>query len=84
MRTIGILRMAKKQVRILNPALRKQFQRYVDGINTFIKAGRTFSPHQKDLVEDFMDGSVQYWWFSDAAIKAHAKKTLTLAPANRD
>lgn len=37
MRTIGILRMAKKQVRILNPALRKQFQHYVDGINTFIK-----------------------------------------------
>jgi len=43
-------------------------------------AGRTFHPHQKDLVDGFMDGSVQYWWFSDAAIKAHAHKTLTLVP----
>lgn len=43
-------------------------------------AGRTFHPHQKDLVDGFMDGSVQYWWFSDAAIKAHAQKTLTLVP----
>ena len=37
MRTIGIPRMAQKQARILNPALRKQFQHYVDGINTFIQ-----------------------------------------------
>jgi penicillin amidase len=43
-------------------------------------SGRTFHPHQKDLVDAFMDGSVQYWWFSDAAIKAHAQKTLTLVP----
>ncbi|WP_020589648.1 penicillin acylase family protein [Desulfobacter curvatus] len=43
-------------------------------------AGRTFHPHQKNMVEDFMDGSVRYWWFSDAAIKAHAKNTLTLVP----
>lgn len=43
-------------------------------------AGRTFHPHQKNLIKDFMDGSVRYWWFSDAAIKAHAKQTLTLVP----
>ncbi len=43
-------------------------------------AGRTFHSHQKDLVKDFMDGSVRYWWFSDAAIKAHAKHILTLVP----
>ena len=47
-------------------------------------AGRTFHPHQKNMVKDFMDGSVRYWWFSDAAIKAHAKNILTLAPANSD
>ncbi len=45
-------------------------------------AGRTFHPHQKDMIADFMDGSVRYWWFSDDAIKTHAKSTLTLAPAN--
>nr|WP_320191839.1 penicillin acylase family protein [uncultured Desulfobacter sp.] len=43
-------------------------------------AGRTFHPHQKNLINGFMDGPVQYWWFSDAAIKAHAKTTLTLMP----
>ena len=42
--------------------------------------GRTFHPHQKDQVEDFMDGMVRYWWFSDAAIKAHGKTVLTLTP----
>jgi len=43
-------------------------------------AGRTFHPHQKDLVNDFMAGAVRYWWFSDAAIRAHAQKTLILLP----
>ncbi|WP_320044969.1 penicillin acylase family protein [uncultured Desulfobacter sp.] len=43
-------------------------------------AGRTFHPHQKNLIKGFMEGAVQYWWFSDAAIKAHAKNTLTLLP----
>jgi penicillin amidase len=47
-------------------------------------AGRTFHPHQKDLVDDFMAGAVRYWWFSDNAIKAHAEKTLTLVPVGRD
>lgn len=47
-------------------------------------AGRSFHPHQKDLVTDFMLGTVRYWWFSDAAIKAHAKNTLTLMPVSRD
>ncbi len=43
-------------------------------------AARTFHPHQKDQVERFMDGTVQYWWFSDAAIKRNAKDTLMLTP----
>lgn len=47
-------------------------------------AGRTFHPHQRDLVNDFMAGAVRYWWFSDAAIKAHEKKTLTLMPVSKD
>ncbi len=42
--------------------------------------GRTFHPHQKDQVEDFMDGSVGYWWFSDAAIEANARENLVLTP----
>ena len=42
--------------------------------------GRTFHPHQKDQVADFMDGTIRYWWFSDAAIKAHGKTVLTLKP----
>ena len=45
---------------------------------------RTFHPHQKNLANDFMAGAVRYWWFSDAAIKAHAKNILTLAPAREN
>ena len=37
MRTIGITRMADKQTRMLNPVTRGYFQRYVDGINAFIR-----------------------------------------------
>ncbi len=42
--------------------------------------GRLFSPHQKDQVESFMDGSKMYWWFSDKAIDKHTKDTLVLNP----
>jgi penicillin amidase len=31
-----------------------------------------------------MAGAVRYWWFSDAAIKAHEKKTLILMPVSKD
>jgi len=42
--------------------------------------GRTFHAHQKDQVGQFMDGTVRYWWFSDAAIENHAQKILMLTP----
>jgi len=43
-------------------------------------AGRTFHPHQKDQVKDFMDGKVRYWWLSDRAIEEHARARLILVP----
>ena len=42
--------------------------------------GRLFSPHQKDQVPSFMDGSKLYWWFSDKAISEHTEHTLLLKP----
>jgi penicillin G amidase len=43
-------------------------------------SGRTFHPHLKDQVSDFMSGEKRYWRFSDAAIDTHAVGTLVLAP----
>lgn len=43
-------------------------------------AGRIFHPHHTDQIEDYFSGAVRYWWFSDAAIEAHARTRLTLAP----
>ena len=42
--------------------------------------GRLFSPHQKDQVQSFMDGSKMYWWLSDKAIAEHTEHTLRLKP----
>ncbi|HDI60684.1 MAG TPA: penicillin acylase family protein [Desulfobacteraceae bacterium] len=42
--------------------------------------GRIFHPHHTDQVDDYFSGKVRYWWFSDAAIEAHAKNRLTLRP----
>ena len=42
--------------------------------------GRLFSPHHKDQVQSFMDGSKRYWWLSDKAIDAHTEHTLQLNP----
>ncbi|HIJ19881.1 MAG TPA: penicillin acylase family protein, partial [Deltaproteobacteria bacterium] len=42
--------------------------------------GRLFSPHQKDQVQSFMDGSKMYWWLSDKAIAEHTEHTLRLNP----
>ena len=46
-------------------------------------AGRIFHPHATDQIERFMQGEKAYWWFSDAAINAHAQSRLTLNPADR-
>jgi len=42
--------------------------------------GRLFHPHTKDQIKPFINGDKVYWWFSDDAIQAHAKSTLTLNP----
>jgi penicillin amidase len=42
--------------------------------------GRLFSPHQKDQIKAFMDGSKLYWWFSDKAINEHTKSILVFEP----
>ena len=42
--------------------------------------GRLFSPHQKDQIKAFMDGTKLYWWFSDKTINEHTKTTLVLEP----
>ena len=42
--------------------------------------GRLFSPHQKDQISSFMDGSKMYWWLSDTAIDEHKEHTLRLKP----
>ncbi|MEW5912984.1 MAG: penicillin acylase family protein [Thermodesulfobacteriota bacterium] len=46
-------------------------------------AGRLFHPHAKDQVAAYMDGRPLYWWFSDRAIKEHAKNSLTLKPGGK-
>jgi len=46
--------------------------------------GRTFNPHQTDQIKSFMDGDKVYWWFSDKAIKEHAKAILALKPEERE
>ncbi len=43
-------------------------------------AGRQFHPHYKDQIASFLKGDQIYWYFSDTAIQAHVKHTLTLAP----
>jgi len=42
--------------------------------------GRVFHPHTTDQVLPFMNGEKRYWWFSDAAIEAHADSRLVLKP----
>jgi penicillin G amidase len=42
--------------------------------------GRTFNPHQTDQIKPYMHGDKVYWWFSDKAIRDHAKATLALKP----
>ncbi len=42
--------------------------------------GRLFNPHTTDQIQAFMDGTKQYWWFSDQAIEAHTQAILKLTP----
>jgi len=43
-------------------------------------SGRLFGKHSKDQIESFINGNKVYWWFSDAAIKAHSRNILILKP----
>jgi penicillin G amidase len=43
-------------------------------------SGRLFHPHARDQVKAFMNGDKVYWWFSDKAIKEHARTRLELVP----
>ena len=44
--------------------------------------GRTFHPNLADQTDAWArDEPDTYWWFSDAAIEAHARSALTLTPA---
>jgi penicillin G amidase len=43
-------------------------------------SARRFDSHFKDQIKPFMNGDKVYWWFSDKAIKEHARHTLVLSP----
>ena len=43
-------------------------------------SGRLFGKHSTDQIESFINGNKVYWWFSDAAIKAHSRNILVLKP----
>jgi penicillin G amidase len=43
-------------------------------------SARRFDSHFKDQVKPFMNGDKVYWWFSDKAIKEHARQALALSP----
>lgn len=55
-----------------------------DKIQAHIPGGnseRLFSPHAKDQLADWIDGSPRYWWFSDRAIEEHAVSHFLLEPS---
>ena len=43
-------------------------------------SGRVFHPHALDQIDPFLEGGRTYWWFSRAAIDAHAQSELILQP----
>ena len=54
-----------------------------DKIEAHIPGGvseRLFDKHQKDSLPLWLEGKPGYWWFSDKAIKAHTRDTVTLTP----
>jgi penicillin amidase len=44
--------------------------------------GRVFHPQTTSQVAPFIEGEAVYWWFSDAAIRRHTRRTLRLVPAD--
>ena len=43
-------------------------------------SGRLLDPHLNDQLPLWLSGEINYWWFSDEAIGANARKEITLAP----
>ena len=43
-------------------------------------SGRLFDPHLNDQLPLWLSGEINYWWFSDQAISANARREVTLAP----
>ncbi len=43
---------------------------------------RLFQSYTKNQIPSFTSGKMEYWWFSDEKIDAHAKHILTLPPKN--
>jgi len=43
-------------------------------------SGRQFDPHLQDQLDAWRSGEPLYWWFSDAAIEAHARTIQWLEP----
>lgn len=41
---------------------------------------RHFHPHRQDQLPAFLSGEKQYWWFSEKAVRSHAKAGLRLMP----
>ena len=40
--------------------------------------GRTFHRNNTDQLESYMDGTIEYWWFTDKLVKEHGESELTL------
>ena len=41
---------------------------------------RMFHPHFKDQLDKWLNGTIDYWWYSDSAIAQHATSELQLTP----
>jgi penicillin amidase len=62
MRTIGLKRLAQAQAAVLDPDVKARFQRYVDGINTFIKT----TPEDLHLEFSLAGISPEKWEIADS------------------
>jgi len=45
--------------------------------------GRTFSKYMNNQLDDYFNGTIRYWWFSDQAIESHAQSKLEIVPLYR-
>jgi penicillin amidase len=45
--------------------------------------GRTFSKYMSNQLDDYFNGTIRYWWFSDKSIKSHSQSKLEIVPLSR-